>query len=83
MGFAAEKEMSRIGSTHGMEDHDYDLVHVLDQKLEAVWRYDQYIENADGNPGLQTFWRECKEFDQRCVARLKELIHQEINKGCF
>ena len=83
MSLAAEKEMTHLGETRACEDLDRDLVHVLDEKLDAIWRYDQYIDNADGNPGLQAFWRDLKEFDQKTVERMKEFIAQEIQKGCF
>lgn len=80
---AAEKEYAHIGKTSGCQDHDHDLVHELSKKLDALWRYDQYIANAEGNPALQTLWR---DFKRRCaqeVLRLKQAIADEVHKGCF
>jgi hypothetical protein len=75
--------IEHIGETPGMQDHDHDLIHVLNKRLDALWRYDQYIANADGRQGLQDFWREMKKQDQANVKRLKELIAAEIEQDCF
>jgi hypothetical protein len=83
MTLAAEKEYQHIGESHGCADHDHDLVHELSKKLDALWRYDQYIANAEGKSDLQTLWRDFKSQCQKDVERLKKLVGQEINKGCF
>ena len=75
--------IEHIGETQGMHDHDHDLVHVLSKRLDALWRYDQYIANAEGNKELQDFWRDLKKQDQANIKRLKELIAAEIEQGCF
>ena len=41
------------------------------------------IANAEGNADLQKLWNEFKRQDQQNVDRLKDLIRQEIKKGCF
>ena len=46
MTLAAEKEYAHLGETAGAADHDHDLVHELGKRLDALWRYDQYIANA-------------------------------------
>jgi hypothetical protein len=83
MTLVAEKEYQLIGKSKGCEDHDYDLVHELSKRLDALWRYDQYIANADKHPELQKFWREVKQQDQANVKKLKELLAREISSGCF
>jgi protoheme ferro-lyase len=83
MPLAAEKEYQHIGETEGCADHDHDLVHELSKKLDALWRYDQYIANADGRPNVQSVWREFKKQCLEDVKRLKQLIADEIKKGCF
>ena len=83
MTLAAEKEFEHIGETCGCKDHDHDLVHDLSKRLDAVWRYDQYIANADGRPELQQFWREMKQRETEQVRRLKEFIAEEVRRGCF
>ncbi|MEX0704100.1 MAG: hypothetical protein WD069_18510 [Planctomycetales bacterium] len=83
MALAAEKEYAHIGETSGCADHDHDLVHELSKRLDAIWRYDQYIANAEGRAELQKFWREMKKQETSNVKKLKELVKQEIEQGCF
>ena len=83
MTLAAEKELEHIGETCGCADHDHDLVHELSKRLDALWRYDQYIANADGHPQLQTFWRELKNAETGNIEQLKQLIRMEIQRDCF
>jgi len=83
MTLTAEKQMEHIGETKGCADHDHDLVHELNKRLDALWRYDQYIANADGKSELQSFWEELKQQDQQIVERLKQYVAQEIKSDCF
>ena len=79
----AEREYAHIGESHGAEDHDHDLIHELSKRLDAVWRFDQYIANADGKPEVQEFWRQLKQEEGRTVDRLKQLIAEEVKANCF
>jgi len=83
MTLAAEKELEHIGETCGCPDHDHDLVHDLSKRLDALWRYDQYVANAEGKPTLQNFWRGLKQQEIANITRLKQLIAEEIKQGCF
>lgn len=83
MTLAAEKEYAHIGETRGCTDHDHDLVHELSKRLDALWRYDQYIANAHGKPAIQSMWRDFKAQCQQEVQRLKQAITEEVNKDCF
>jgi hypothetical protein len=83
MTLAATHHLEHIGETRGCADHDHDLVHELSKRLDALWRYDQYVANAERHPALQNFWRELKSQEQETVDRLKQLIADEIQKGCF
>jgi hypothetical protein len=83
MVLAAERQLQHIGESRGCEDHDHDLIHELSERLDSLWRYDQYIANADGHPNLQNFWRDIKQQEQGNVKRIKQLIGDEIGNGCF
>ena len=83
MALAAEKELEHIGETCGCADHDHDLVHDLSKRLDALWRYDQYIANAEGMPELQNLWRDLKRQETDQIRRLKEFIAEEVRRGCF
>jgi len=83
MTLAAERELEHIGESKGCENHDHDLVHELSKKLDSLWRYDQYIANADGLPNIQALWRDLKSQCNSDIQRLKQSIAEEIQKGCF
>lgn len=83
MSFAAQKELEHLGETQGSADHDHDLIHELSRRLDALWRYDQYIANADFRHQLVEFWQDIKAQEQTNIRRLKDLIRQEIQNDCF
>lgn len=83
MTLAAQKELEHLGETQGSADHDHDLVHELSRRLDSLWRYDQYIANADFRHQLVEFWKVMKQQEQENIRRLKELIKQEIQNDCF
>ena len=83
MRLAAEKELAHIGESHGAEDHDHDMIHELSKRLDALWRYDQYVANAEGDINLQNLWRDFKTQEQSNVNRLKEMISEHCRKDCF
>ncbi len=82
MPLAAERTMEHIGETRGSEDHVHDLIQTLSRCLTGLWRYDQYIANAEGKPELQAFWREFKQREHESVGRMKELLAAELQKEC-
>lgn len=83
MNTTADKEYAHLGETRGMADHDHDLIHDLSRRLDCLWRYDQYIANADGQPELQAFWRDAKSQERQSIDQLKQLIKQHIQGNCF
>jgi hypothetical protein len=83
MALAAEKEMEHIGESCGCADHDHDLVHELSKRLDALWRYDQYVANAEGKAPLQALWREFKRQEVANIDRLKQMIGEEVKQNCF
>ncbi len=83
MTLAAEKEYAHVGETQGCADHDHDMVHDLSKRLDALWRYDQYIANAKERPDLEMFWKDMKNQEVKNVNRLKQLLREEIEKRCF
>lgn len=80
---AAEQEYEHIGETAGCRDHDHDLVAELGRRLDSLWRYDQYISNAEWRDDIRQFWVDAKAMEQQAVTRLKRLIAQEVANGCF
>jgi len=83
MALAAEKELQHIGKSCGCADHDHDLVHELSKRLDGLWRYDQYIANAEGKAELQNMWRDFKRQEMSNFERVKKLMAEEIRQNCF
>ena len=83
MSVIAEREMRHSDNSKATEHHDHDLIHDLGRRLDALWRYDQYIANAEGDPELQDFWRSLKKQEQENVKRFKEFVAGHIDKNCF
>ncbi len=83
MATTTRHAMEHMGKTQGAENHDHDLIQDLSKRLDALWRYDQYIANAEGKPKLQECWRHLKDQERTNVQALKELIAEEIKQGCF
>jgi hypothetical protein len=83
MSLTKEKEYQHIGESRGCADHDHDLVHDLSRRLDCMWRYDQYIANADGQAELQKFWRGVKTQEQENIKQLKQLLVQHVKSNCF
>lgn len=72
-----------VGKTKAIRDHDHDMIHDLSQRLDTVWRYDQFIENADRFPKLKEFWEESKAAELKTIDRLKELIREHVRMNNF
>ena len=83
MHLAAEKELAHVGETQGAANHDHDMIHELSKRLDALWRYDQYIANAEGQRDLQNFWKNLKIQEQENVQRLKQMVAEHCRKECF
>lgn len=83
MSITKEKEYQHIGETSGCANHDHDLVHELSRRLDGLWRYDQYIANAEGQDELQKFWETVKEQERGNIEQLKKLLAQHVQMGCF
>jgi hypothetical protein len=83
MSMTIDKQYEHLGQTQGVADHDHDLIHELSRRLDCLWRYDQYIANADGQPELREFWLSVKSQEQTNIDRLKSLITQHVQSHCF
>jgi len=56
MFLAAEHEYEHLGETAGIADHDHDLSAELNRRLDPLWRYDQYIANAERPATISSMW---------------------------
>lgn len=59
-----------------MKDANFDLVHSLTNKAEALQVYDRYAQDASGCRQCQDLWRQIKQDDQRH----HDMLLQEVNR---
>lgn len=83
MNISTEKDMQHIGETQGIENHDHDVIHELSNRLDALWRYDQYMANAIEEPELRDFWQKMKGQEQENIKQLKEFLAKHASRECF
>ena len=74
-----------IGETKGISNPNHDLIHDLSNRLDALWRYDQCIANAEkgGADDSKQFWQDLKAQETKNIDRLKELIGKRVKDGSF
>jgi hypothetical protein len=83
MAMTKEQTLRLNGTTAGCADHDYDLIQDLGHRLDALWHYDEHYKNATGHSEIQSYWLQVKKQDEDNIKKLKQLIGQEIQSGCF
>jgi len=82
MPTTVEKAIQHVGETRGSSDPVHDLIQTLSRCLNGLWRYDQYIANADGKPEIQDFWRKFKKQEQASVKKMKDLLCSQLSDEC-
>jgi hypothetical protein len=78
-----DNHWQHIGDSEGCADHDHDLIHELSRRLDSLWRFDQFIANAESRPELQQCWRDLKTLEAQSISRLKKILKNEVQHGCF
>ena len=78
-----QKEVEHMGETKGAADHDHDMIHELSRRLDALWRYDQYISNSGEFESIKEFWVSMKDQEQENIKKLKGLLSEHIKSACF
>lgn len=82
MSSPAEKKLEQIGLTQSCDDHDYEMIHELDNRVDTLRRYGQDLTNADCLPSLQYLRRQLKRQEQETLEKrqlhVTEEVHSEI-----
>lgn len=74
-------QWEQFEESQGCADQDHFLVYEIRRRLDALWRYDQFMVNAEGRPELQACWRDFKAHGMESVARLKALMQERDPAG--
>ena len=82
MATANQQAEQHIGESKGVSNHLHDLIHDLSNRLDAIWRYDQYMANAKagGNKEEGKLWGDLKKSEMKIVERLKSLLHKSLGE---
>ncbi len=75
-----QQSEQHIGQTQGLPNHVHDLIHDLSNRLDALWRYDQCIANAEkgGTDDAKQFWTQLKDQEMKNIDRLKALVRARV-----
>ncbi len=71
--------------TEAVSNVNHDLIQVMSEKLDGVWRYDKYIEDAEREncPQCADLFRRLKAEDQRHVEQIRGEIERHVRQGTF
>lgn len=78
-----EKSEKYIGETKGVSNHIHDIIHDLSIRLDGLWRYDQYVANAEsaGDKEAKKLWSDLCKSEMKTVSRLKTLLQGALGKS--
>lgn len=66
-----------------MKDHNHDLIHQLSENADSIWRYDEYIKNAQGCEYCKSLWTKLKTMDMEGENMLLEEIKRHSDEKRF
>ena len=77
--------MEHLRRTEPMRNFNYDLVHLLDLKLQNVSRYEIYKQDAReaGCDECTHIFDEMKSEDQKHIQLLRKQIEEHVKSGQF
>jgi hypothetical protein len=71
--------------TEAISNVNHDLIQVMSEKLDGIWRYDKYIEDAERENCSECtdLFRRLKAEDQRHGDQLRTEIERHVRQGTF
>lgn len=66
-----------------LKDHNHDLVKQLSEDSSSLYRYGEYLKNAEGCDHCAALWNKLKESDEERVKLLAEEIIRHATEGRF
>jgi len=66
-----------------MNNVSYDLLTVLQSKLEGLAAYDKYIQDCQSDPQMRQVFEQIKQQDQQQVQYLRSEIERLVKSGKF
>jgi hypothetical protein len=71
--------------TEAVRNVNHDLIQVMSEKLDGVWRYDKYIEDAEREncPHCADLFRRLTTEDQRHGEQIRSESGRHVRQGTF
>lgn len=68
-----------------MKNCNHDLIQQLSECMDSLWRYDEYIKNAQekGCGKCVELWQKMKELTKEQIKLLKQYLEECIKEGKF
>lgn len=68
-----------------MKNYNHDLVQQLSEKLDSIWRYNDYIKNAesDGCNHCVELWKQLKAQDEKLVGMIRDEVKSHVEENKF
>ncbi len=64
---------------------NHDLIHQLSESMDSLWRFDEYLKNAQENGcgRCVELWKKMKELSQEQIKLLKQYLEDCIKEEKF
>lgn len=66
-----------------MKNHNHDLIQQLSENADSLWRYDDYLKNAQGCAHCTAIWKRLKKMDQEAEKLLLKEVERHIKEKRF
>lgn len=66
-----------------MKNHNHDLVQQLSENADSIWRYEEYMKNAEGCQHCTDLWAKLKKIDMEAEMMLLEEIKRHVAQNRF
>lgn len=66
-----------------MKNINHDLIHQLSETLDSIWRYQDYLKNAQGCEQCVKLWERMRAMDEEQAELLAKEIKRHAGEGIF
>ncbi len=66
-----------------MKNHNHDLIHQLSEVADSLWRFDEFIKNAQGCEHCVNLWNQLKGVYAGLEKELISEIKRHMDEGRF
>ena len=70
-------------ATAAVSDKVHNLIQMMSEKLDSVWRYDKYIEDCRDDSECRRLFQKMKGDDVEHIGLLRDQIERLCSEGSF